>query len=166
LIYYAIALFVLLIDQYSKWMVRNELSLNESHPLIGKALQITSVRNEGAAYGILEGQHWFFITITFIAICGILWYIRKVLRDKKKILAVASCFILGGAIGNLTDRLFFGKVVDFIQIDFHFTIFGHSYYPLQIFNLADSAIFVGVVLIITNAFFEWIKESKVKEAYN
>ncbi|MFD0695777.1 signal peptidase II [Paenibacillus sp. GCM10027628] len=165
MIYYAIALFVLLIDQYSKWIIRNKLSLNESLPMIGDVLQITSIRNRGAAYGILEGQHWLFIAITVIIIGGILWYIRKVLREKKKILAIASCFILGGAIGNLTDRIIFGKVVDFIQFNFHFTIFGQLFYPLQIFNIADSAIFFGFVLIFTNASFEWIKERKVKKAY-
>lgn len=165
MIYYVIALFVLLIDQYSKWIIRNKLSLNESRPIIDDVLQITSVRNRGVAYGILEGQHWFFVAITVIIIGGILWYIRKVLREKKKISAIASCFILGGAIGNLTDRIFYGKVVDFIQFNFHFTIFEHVFYPLQIFNIADSAIFFGVVLIFANASFEWIKESRVKKAY-
>ncbi|WP_261304366.1 signal peptidase II [Paenibacillus andongensis] len=165
MIYYAIVLFVLLIDQYSKWIIRNNLSLNESYPMIGDVLQITSIRNSGAAYGILEGEHWFFIAITVIMIGGILWYIRKVLKEKKKILAIASCFILGGAIGNFTDRIFYGKVVDFIQFNFHFTIFGHLFYPLQIFNIADSAIFFGVVLILINASFEWMKEKKVKKAY-
>jgi signal peptidase II len=164
LIYYALALVVFLIDQGTKWLIVHNLSLYESHPVIGEFFQITSHRNRGAAFGILQNQQWFFIIITIAVVIGIIWYMNKVQKEHKQLLAVALGFLLGGAIGNFADRALFGEVVDFIQFHLVFTAFGQAFdfYPFAIFNIADFCISLGVVLIFIDAFKGWIKERRGK----
>src|SRR5699024_8108058 len=99
----------------------------------------TSHRNKGAAWGILQDQMTFFYIITVIVVIGIIYYMEKYARNDK-LLAISLSFILGGALGNFIDRLFRKEVVDFLD----FNIFGYDY---PIFNIADSALVVGVILV-------------------
>jgi signal peptidase II len=164
LIYYALALIVFLIDQATKWLIVHNLTLHESRPVLGEFFQITSHRNRGAAFGILQNQQWFFITITVVVVIGIIWYMQKVRKENKQLLSAALAFLLGGAIGNFVDRAFFGEVVDFIQFHLVFTAFGHAFdiYPFAIFNIADFCISLGVVLIFIDALRGWMKERRGK----
>jgi signal peptidase II len=161
LIYYVIALVVFLLDQASKWLIVTRLNLYESVPVIGEFFQITSHRNRGAAFGILQNQRWFFITITVIIVAAIVIYMRKMIRDGRRLLSLALCLVLGGAVGNFLDRALNGEVVDFLQFRFQFDWFGKPIdYTFAIFNIADSAIVVGVMLIIVDSLLSWRQERK------
>ncbi|WAA10651.1 signal peptidase II [Fervidibacillus albus] len=150
-IYYVISIIVILLDQVTKWLIVNNFSLYESIPLIDGFLYITSHRNKGAAWGILEGQMWFFYLITMFVIIFIVYYMQKYGKGKR-LFSFALALILGGAIGNFIDRLFRKEVVDFIDV----YIFTYDY---PIFNVADSALVIGVGLIIV----QMIVEEKQKK---
>lgn len=137
--YYLLALAVILLDQWTKWLVVKKMELYDSITLIDNFLYFTSFRNKGAAWGILQNQMVFFYIITIIVIIGIIYYLHKHVRDNI-LQGIAIAFILGGAIGNFIDRLFRKEVVDFIDV----MIFS---YDFPIFNLADSFLVVGVGLI-------------------
>ena len=161
MIYYALALLLIIMDQVSKWLIVHNFSLYETRSVIGDFFLLTSHRNNGAAFSILEGQQWFFYIITVIVVVGMIWYMQKVRRENKQLLAVAISFLLGGALGNFIDRVLYGQVVDFLQFNFKFSLFGHAVdYTFAIFNLADSAITVGVVLIFIDALRGWLKERR------
>lgn len=148
LIYYFISLLIIFLDQLSKWAIVQYMDLYESIPIVKGWFHITSSRNRGAAFGILQNKQWFFIILTLIVILFLIYYIYKI-HKAQKLFALSLSFILGGAIGNLIDRITTGEVVDFIDVRI-------INYP--IFNLADSAIVVGVILMIWEMFFS--KEAK------
>jgi signal peptidase II len=127
--------------------------LGESIPIIDDILYITSHRNRGAAWGILQGQMWVFYIITTIVIIAIVYYIQKEVKGKW-LLGVSLAFMLGGAIGNFIDRLIRKEVVDFI----HTYIFGYNF---PVFNIADSALVIGVGLLMVQMLREE-RESKEK----
>lgn len=156
-IYYIIALIVIVIDQWSKWLVVKKMELGESIPVIDQFFYLTSHRNRGAAWGILQGQMWFFYIITVIVIGIVIYYIWK-LAKSQPLLGWALGLILGGAIGNFIDRLIRKEVVDFFDFYLDFILFKYNY---PIFNVADSALVVGVVLIIIQTF---IDSKKAKES--
>lgn len=131
------------------------LELAEQIPVIKDFFIITSHRNRGAAFGILEGQQWFFIVITVIVVCGIVWYLNKA-RKTRKLLPTALALVLGGAVGNFLDRILNGEVVDFLMFNF-------GSYTFPIFNVADSCIVVGVGLIILDTLLEVKGEQEVTE---
>ncbi|WP_068502216.1 signal peptidase II [Paenibacillus kribbensis] len=147
MIYFGIALIIFLIDQGVKYLVATRMELYEQIPVIGNFFLITSHRNRGAAFGILEGQRWLFIVITIVVVIGIVWYMRKTVKAGQKLLPVALSLVLGGAVGNFLDRAISGEVVDFAQFNF-------GSYTFPIFNVADSAIVIGVALIILDTLLE------------
>ncbi len=151
--YYVIALVVLVLDQISKWLVVKYMELGQSISVIGDFFQLTSHRNKGAAFGILQEQRMFFIITTIIFVVGIIWYLERNRRIHKHLLVCSLSLLLGGAIGNFIDRLLMGEVVDFF--DFYFASINYAY---PIFNIADSAIVVGVCLIILDTLIDWRKE--------
>ncbi|AIE59582.1 signal peptidase II [Bacillus methanolicus] len=150
--YYIIALFVILLDQLTKWLIVKKMVYGESIEIIKNFLYITSHRNRGAAWGILQGQMWLFYTITVIVIVGIVYYIQKAAKGKL-LLGVSLGLMLGGAIGNFIDRVFRKEVVDFI----HTYIFSYNF---PIFNIADSALVIGVILLMLQMLRE---EREIKE---
>ncbi|MDQ0876836.1 signal peptidase II [Paenibacillus sp. V4I3] len=159
--YYFYALIVFILDQVSKWFIVKRIPLGEERPVLGDFFILTSHRNRGAAFGILQNQRWFFIVITLIVVIGILWYMRRTISERKVLLSFALSLLLGGAIGNFIDRALFGEVVDFLQFTFDFSLFGKAiYYIYPIFNLADSAIVIGVILIFLESLLTWRKEKK------
>ncbi len=153
-IYYLIALLIILFDQFTKWLVVKYMTLGESITIIENFLYITSHRNRGAAWGILQGQMWFFYIVTTVVIIGIVYYIRKFSTDK--LTGISLGLILGGAIGNFIDRIFRNEVVDFV----HTYIFSYSF---PVFNVADSALCIGVGLLVIAMFME---EKRAKELNN
>jgi signal peptidase II (EC:3.4.23.36). Aspartic peptidase. MEROPS family A08 len=146
MIYYVIALFVIAIDQISKWLIVKNMELGTSIPIIDNVLYITSHRNRGAAWGILENKMWFFYIITVVFVAFIVFYMKKYAKTDK-LLGISLGLILGGAIGNFIDRVSRQEVVDFI----HVYIFSYNY---PVFNIADSALCIGVVLIIIQTLLE------------
>ena len=135
-----ITFLVFLFDILSKIVVINYLQLEESVKVINNFLYLTYVRNTGAAWSILSNNSYIVLGISLLIIVGIIWYIWKNKIDNK-FEKVAYSLILGGAIGNFINRLFYGYVIDFIDIK----IFGYDY---PIFNLADVFIVIGVILLI------------------
>lgn len=144
----AIAAAVLLLDQLTKYMVVQRFKLHESVRVIPGFFDLTYVRNPGAAFGFLAGAPgaWrsiFFITVSIVALAVIIALVRQT-RDRLQVVAFA--LIGGGAVGNLIDRVRFGEVVDFI--DWYSRSF---HWPT--FNIADSAITIGVGLLAMDMLF-------------
>ena len=152
--FYIIALLVIALDQFTKWLIVKNFELGESVKVIENFLYITSHRNRGAAWGILQGQMWFFYIITVIVIIGIVYYMQKAAKDNK-LLGISLALMLGGAIGNFIDRLFRKEVVDFVNT----YIFG---YDFPVFNIADSALVIGVGLLMIQMLLEERKMKKEK----
>ncbi len=146
MIYYVLALLIILVDQISKWAIVRFMELGEKVTIINQFLYITSHRNRGAAWGILQGQMWFFYIITTIVVVILVIYIRN-LKPHQKLFGISLGLMLGGAIGNFIDRIFRKEVVDFIDT----WIFS---YDFPIFNVADSALVIGVCFIFVLTFFE------------
>jgi signal peptidase II len=152
--YYVVAVVVFLIDYVSKKIIDRTVELDsERIPVIGDFFIITHIRNNGAAFGMLQGARWFFLLITVVVVVGILWFLHRSYRTGSALLLFALAMILGGAIGNFLDRALFGEVVDFLQFNF-------GEYTFPIFNLADSAIVCGVGLIILDALLSMKQENK------
>lgn len=150
--YYIIAAIIIVIDQISKWLIVKNMELGENITVIENFLYITSHRNRGAAWGILQGQMWFFYIITAVVIIGMIYYIQKYTKENK-VMGIALGLMLGGAIGNFIDRLFRKEVVDFINT----YIFS---YDFPIFNVADSALCVGVALLFIQMLLEGKQEKE------
>jgi len=149
---FLIASVVIIFDQITKYLVRNSMCLGETIPLIPNFFHITHVQNPGAAFGILAYQTSFFILIGVLVIFFIFYFWRQ-LGEGKLLLKFALSLQLGGAIGNLIDRIYFGQVTDF----FDFRVF-------PVFNIADIAITVGVGLlcleILLPSFKKQVEEQK------
>lgn len=152
---------IILLDQWTKQLTLDRFVLGESIAIIEGFFNFTYVQNKGAAFGFLAGApDWFripfFFTIPFIALGFIYNIYRKLPRENVKV-ATAIGLILGGAIGNILDRIQHGFVVDFI--DFHWKEIYH--YPA--FNIADSAICIGIALFVLDIFYFHEMEISEKE---
>ncbi|HHW02947.1 MAG TPA: signal peptidase II [Thermoanaerobacterales bacterium] len=128
-------LLVFAADQLSKYIIQMNMEPYESLPILKGIFHITYVQNTGAAFSILRGKTYFFTIVSFAIILAIIFFIRKI-SPEKRLLRFVMALVLGGAAGNLVDRLRFGYVVDF----FDFRIW-------PVFNIADSAIVVGVIIL-------------------
>ena len=137
-----LALLILILDQFTKVMVTGYFQLGDSRTVTG-FFNLVRVHNAGAAFSFLAGasgwQRWLFTGIGIAAVLLILWMLRS--HSGQRLFAFALSMILGGAIGNLVDRIAYGHVVDFLQ--FHY---GGWYFPS--FNVADSAITIGACALI------------------
>ncbi|GEM00705.1 signal peptidase II [Halolactibacillus halophilus] len=150
--YYVIAVVMIVIDQWTKYLVIENMTIGESIPVIDNVFYLTSHRNPGAAWGILQGQMWFFYIITLIVVGIIIYYIEHYAKTNR-LLGISLGLVLGGAIGNLIDRVRFQEVVDFVDV----YIFSYDY---PIFNVADSSLVVGVILIGIATLFEEVRKDK------
>lgn len=138
---------VVIIDRISKIITRTYLEVGESISVIGNFFCLTHVQNSGIAFGInFKGGPILFTIFAIIAVIGIAIYIWKV-RGEHMLKNISLALILGGAIGNLLDRFLFGKVTDFL----HFSI---GRYQWPVFNVADSAVTVGMILFLYYSFFK------------
>lgn len=135
-----IAIIILILDQITKFVIASSMHIGDSFEVIPGFLNITSHRNNGAAWGILSGKMSFFFIITIIIlIVLIVFYIKE--AKYNLFMQIALSLLFAGALGNFIDRLFHGEVVDFIDT----YIFGYNF---PIFNVADSSLTIGVILII------------------
>jgi len=145
---------ILVFDQVTKVYVDRTFFLHESVTILENFFHFTYVRNQGAAFGILSDSAYrlpFFIIVSLVAVIGIVWYYSK-LTPQQKLLRYALALILSGAIGNLIDRIRLGEVIDFIDV--------HWYqYHWPAFNIADSAISIGVTLLLIDL---WREEKQRK----
>jgi signal peptidase II len=142
IIWFSLSIVIVLFDQISKWLILHTLELYQNiHVFPG--FDLTLQHNKGAAFSFLAQQpgwqRWFFVGLAAIMSLAIfLWLTR--LKENEKVEGLGLALILGGAIGNLIDRLVFGHVVDFILLYY-------KDWQFPAFNIADSAICVGVVLL-------------------
>ncbi len=144
---------MVILDQLTKWLAVKFLMPVGTFPIIGDVLHLTYLENEGAAFGMLKDSRWVFLVISTIAIAGIIFYFVR-FKPQNKLFQLSLAFILGGGIGNMIDRTLLGYVVDFI--DFRLINFA-------IFNVADSFVCIGAVLLFIYVLFIEGKENKKSE---
>lgn len=183
-----LSLFIVIVDQITKLLVKGFsipfLNFNyegmyygQSIPIINDFFRLTYIENPGMAFGFDPGENFKLAIslLSLIASIGLVFYLYMI-RDKSLSLRLSIAFILGGAIGNLIDRtlygvifgyapLFYGRVVDFFDFDFfNFTIFGISYDRWPIFNIADAAVTIGVLILVI--FYKKEEHSETEEIEN
>ena len=138
----AIAAIVVVVDQLTKMLIVQAFQLGESHT-VTPFFNIVRWHNMGAAFSFLAHaagwQRWFFVALGLAATAFIVWLLRR--HGGQRVFSAALALILGGALGNVIDRLLHGYVIDFIQVHW-----GSAYFPS--FNVADSAITIGAGLLI------------------
>mgnify|MGYP000508532764 FL=1 len=152
--FYGLAAFVILIDQWTKWLVVKNMELRERITVWDPWLGILSHRNRGAAWGMLEGQMWLFSIITIAVIIGIVYFYHTEAKGKP-LYQFSLMLLLGGAIGNFIDRIFRGEVVDFVD-----TFIPVINYHFPIFNIADAALSIAVVMLFIAIMLEERTEKK------
>lgn len=155
--FYLIALGIILLDRATKLVIIQTLRLGQGIPVIPGFFDIVFVLNPGAAFGLLatlsdEVRNPLFILISILAVVLIVFYHTRYLRSHR-LVSVALGLVLGGAVGNLIDRLRYGMVVDFLDVHA-----GPYHWPA--FNVADSAISVGVSLMILDMLLDWRRERR------
>jgi signal peptidase II len=144
-----VSMAIVVLDQLSKWAILKWVPLYDKIAL-ASFINITHQQNRGAAFSFLAGasgwQRWFFSALAIVVSIAIVLWLWRIRKERLLVLSSGLALVLGGAIGNVIDRLRFGYVVDFIQV----LIAG---WPFPSFNVADSAITVGAVLLIIDALF-------------
>jgi signal peptidase II len=155
--------FMVILDQVSKYVIKTQMVLFDSKPILGTFFQITYVENEGAAFGVQLGSPILFLILSIIAAILVFYYLIR-MHDKNWLPQLALAFIAAGAIGNLSDRLIHGKVVDFFDVEFFdisipsfkffgWTLSGYSMTRWPVFNIADIAITCGMIMILSYLIF-------------
>lgn len=145
IIFSAAAGLVVIFDQIAKYIVDSRMPLHSSIPVIDGFFSLTYIRNPGAAFGFLATappafRAVFFIAVTVAAVLLIVYYVRRYGSEEPQFLFPLS-LIMGGAVGNLIDRVRFGDVIDFLDV-----YIGAHHWPA--FNVADSAISIGAILLL------------------
>lgn len=141
---------VLVTDQLTKWIIRRTVPLYDSIPVVDSFFHITHVHNTGGAFSLFADASDavripFFLIASAVALGALLYFVRQVPADRR-LLLFALAGVLGGALGNLVDRLLFGRVTDFLDVHWRG-------YHWPAFNVADSFISIGVVILIAHSLF-------------
>ena len=145
---YLTALGIFIVDQIAKWIMIGPLALQaRGQVVLLPIFNFTWVENRGISLGLAQaqsdGHRWLLVAMTAAIAAGVAWWIS---REEKRGDQLALAMVLGGALGNIVDRVRFGYVVDFL--DLHFG----SFRPFYVFNVADAAISIGVVILLLRAF--------------
>ncbi|WOE30820.1 MULTISPECIES: signal peptidase II [unclassified Acinetobacter] len=157
LVWVGLAIVAIILDQWTKWIAVTHLHYAVSVPVL-PCLNWTLLYNYGAAFSFLSDaggwQRYFFTTLAgLVSVVFVFWLMR--MPKNLKVLPSAIALILGGAVGNLIDRISLGYVVDFIHV-----YYNNSHFPA--FNLADSAITLGVILLLIDTFF--LEKKRIQRA--
>ena len=140
-----VSLSVIILDQCTKYFIVKSFALHQSLDIIKHFVAIVYARNKGIAFGLLSGQasgtRTILLIITSLLAIAFIFYLLSSLKGKQTYANITLSLILGGAIGNLIDRIRWGEVVDFIDLHWY-----HYHWPA--FNCADSAISIGLVLLL------------------
>lgn len=149
-IFISCAAAVIAFDQWTKWLVRRDIPLGESWlpewlEWLSPYARFLHIQNRGASFGMFQDGNLFFIILTILIVGGILFFISQ-MEDENQWMWAAGGLYLGGAVGNLIDRLFFGAVTDFISVG-----------TFYIFNVADASINVSVAMLLI---LFWFQERK------
>ncbi len=153
--FYILSIVVVLLDQVSKILTTHYMDLHDSKEVLGDFLRYTYIKNPGMAFGIQIGNKTLFTIFSIIASIIIFIYLLRTRGDKKYV-KLSLSLILGGAIGNLTDRILYGSVVDFIDVGI-----GTLRWP--VFNVADSAVTIGMFILIGIILFEKKQDENSQE---
>lgn len=146
-----VAAIIVALDQYTKWLVRSNLALGESWSPWGWLAPYARIiywKNTGVAFGLLQGMNVVFIVLASIVSLGIVYYFPTISKSDW-LVRLALMLELGGAVGNLIDRITIGYVVDFISVG-----------NFPVFNVADSCITVGVFILLIGV---WVQERREKK---
>lgn len=150
-VWLALAALVVLLDQFTKQLILGHYRLGDS-TYVTSFFNVVRAHNTGAAFSFLAGasgwQRWFFVALATAAVLFILWLLRS--HHGQKLFAFSLSMILGGAVGNVIDRLMHGYVVDFL--DFHWSFLSPLFYRghFPAFNVADAAITIGAIGLIVD----------------
>lgn len=139
--YLGISILIFILDQCVKWMVVTHIKLNTTVSFIPHFLSLSNVRNTGAAWSMFQGQRGMFVLISMIALIILIWMLKN--NTKDKLFSWGVALMLGGTLGNFFDRLRLGYVVDMFTTDFM---------NFPIFNVADCALTIGVLLLLISLF--------------
>jgi signal peptidase II len=151
-------LLVIILDQLSKTVVVHYFQIGESTPVLGNFFKLTYILNPGGVFGSKLGSQNFYTIISVLALIVTSWFFFKT-KNTEIWFRIGLCMVLGGAVGNLVDRLRFGEVVDFLDFDFFninlpssrilfFNFPGFYLDRWPVFNLADSFVLIGIIFII------------------
>jgi signal peptidase II len=162
ILWISVAVFIL--DQFSKWIIQSSMELYASIQVLGNFFRITFVENPGMAFGLQMGNNMFFTVFAVLASFAIVYYLMQ-LPANQRWARWALALILGGAMGNLSDRLLRGKVIDFLDFEFfniHIPAFkilfldfpGYELDRWPVFNVADMAVTVGMFMLLMFIIFE------------
>ncbi len=151
----SVTLFTVFADYFSKISVMKNMELRESIPIIKNVFHITYITNPGAAFGSFSDARWVFMTASAIMIAALV-ALLLFWDDKSTLFYVSTSMVLGGGIGNMIDRIFYGEVVDFLD----FCAFPELW--SWIFNLADSFVCVGVGLLLLYYILSEVKHQKAE----
>jgi len=139
---FTIPIFIIIVDQITKFLAFKHLKGNEAIVIIDNFLRLFYVENYGAAFGMLKDKRVFFIIVTLIVIFAVAFFMIKYSNILGKPVRIALLMLLGGAVGNLIDRIRVGYVIDFISVKLP------GGYDFPVFNVADSFIVIGTILIM------------------
>ncbi len=137
---YIIAFMAFILDFVCKFIITHILSFNDSIMVIKNFFYISLVKNTGGAFSIFTGSTFLLIVISFLILLGIFTYIYKN-NIKNRVSLIGFGLLIGGAMGNLFDRIYYGYVIDYLD----FKLFGYGY---PIFNLADSFVVIGAIILL------------------
>jgi signal peptidase II len=140
------------LDQVSKILIRMNMEKFQSFDVLGSFFRITYVLNPGIAFGIKVKNPIVFTILSVAACIGIIIYLIRNWQEDMQI-KISLALILGGAVGNLIDRILFGEVVDFLD-------FGINHIRWPVFNIADSSVVIGMMMLFVYAFFLSDKDKK------
>jgi signal peptidase II len=152
-----VSLAVLVFDQWTKWLIEVHLPLHSSTPILGGLANFTHVRNTGVAFGLFAAQglssgSWLLTALGLGALAAVCIYFWRT-PTKDRTLLAALALVVGGALGNLLDRLRLGYVVDFVEVYNPHLDLGGTIYTFPVFNVGDSGITIGVILILAGLIF-------------
>ena len=150
---------IVALDQISKWLVVANIPLYESVDVIPGVFRFTYIRNDGAAFGMLDDARWVFMLLSTVAIVGVLAYLF-VKKPESKLLCISLAFMVGGGIGNMIDRISLGYVIDFLD----FCAFPKLW--MWNFNVADSFVVVGAGMLMLWMLIDLVREIKAEKAQN
>ena len=153
MVYILISILIIAFDQITKILTAENFSLGQVKEIIPHVLSFTYVKNEGAAFGILQGARVFFIILTIVILLLAIFYVIK-MRPRSRLEKLSLSFIAGGAVGNFIDRAIFGFVRDFIMVEF---------IDFPVFNIADCFVCIGAGLYILYALLDMLKGKNSNE---
>ena len=158
--WYGSSVLVIVLDQWTKWLAESNLVFGQSIP-VTSFFNLTLAYNKGAAFSFLANaggwQRWFFIALALVISVAMIVAIAR-MKKGHVVLASSMALILGGAIGNVIDRIRFGHVVDFLDV-----FYGKYHWPA--FNIADAAIVVGAGLLILDGFLDKKPDSEKSNSF-